>query len=390
VVVVNYNNKEFVSQTAKRYALVLQFSSRNCLVLLVGYITLTYMIDAAYSFRDGLTIDRTVYQTPDSIVSESLHLEEEVFRPEPLEPDQKPLFDTFYAGHRQLSARTTLRRSGKLAIQALAWGGTAENPATAHETQRFDEVFSDYDTLHLTMPGHGQQHPSSRWPADVRLQMHTSGSFLRAGRHLATFLRNSDQVFDADTIDVIGVSTGGRSSIGLASELGRQVSNLVIFDAPGSEKMSYGQFKECFTVVENQYGRRYSGVSEDVQYQDIMSALPSRASREYLQDFARRDVRAAYDFYISEVYGMAKGSLERDMLRAPLENVGRVVFISPTESALNKPGAVDDILRNAKLQHPTTQFEQYVFTGTHLMPRTSSAALAWLTKAAITPQNFRS
>ena len=348
-----------------------------------------YMIDAAYSLHEGLVIDRTVFRTPDSTANESLYLDGDLFDPNPLQPDQNPTFETFYVGRQRLSARTATRASGKLAIQTLAWGGTAENSVTAHETQRFDKIFDDYDTLHITMPGHGKQHPSSRWPASVRAQLHTSGSFLKAGGHLARFLQESEQVFNADTIDVVGVSTGGRSAIGLASELGRTVSSLVLFDAPGSTKMSYGQFREQFTAAESRHGKRYSAASSDTQYQDIMSGAPSRASTAYLKEFAQRDVRAAYDFYVSEVYGMAQGSLERDLLRASLENVGRVVFISPNESALNDPRLVNEALRNAKLQHPTTTFEQYTVNGTHVLPRSASTTLGWLVKAALEPGEFR-
>lgn len=347
------------------------------------------MIDTAYLLRDGLPIERSVFLTPDSVATENLYMDGELFDPDPLQTDQLPLFDTFHAGRRQLAARTTVRHSEKLAIHALAWGGCTENPVTAHETQRFDEILDDYDTLHLTMPGHGQYHKSSRWSATARLQMHTSGSFLRAGTHLAKFLRESDQVFNADRIDVMGVSTGGRSAIGLASELGRTVTNLVIFDAPGSSKMSYSQFKEQFTTVEGKHGRRYAAASPDEQYQDIMSKAQSRASIAYLKAFARRDIRAAYDFYISEIYGMAQGALEHDLTQASLENVERVVFISPSESALNDAKQVNEALRNAKLHHPATTFEQYTFAGTHVAPRAASTTLAWLFRAALMPAEFR-
>lgn len=347
------------------------------------------MKDTAYSFREGLIIDRAVIQTPDSIAREDLLLDNILFDPEPLQTDENPVFETFYSSRRQLTARTITRASDKLAVHVQAWGGTAENPVTAHEAQRFDEVFDEYDTLHLTMPGHGQQHPSSRWPIGVRMQLHTSGSFLRAGGHLATFLRESDQIFNADTIDIVGTSTGGRSAIGLAAELGRTVSNLVLFDAPGSEKLSYTEFKERFTAIEGHYGSKYQAASMDSQYQDIMSSAPRRATMTYLKAFARRDVRAAYDFYISEIYGMAKGALERDLLRAPLENVARIVFISPDESALNDPHLVNEALRNAKLHHPSTAFEHYTVNGTHVMPRGASTTLAWLSRAALRPADFR-
>ena len=216
-----------------------------------------------------------------------------------------------------------------------------------------------------------------------------TGSFIRAGQYLGDILRTTPDVEQARPIDILGTSTGGRSAIGLASSLGKYVRNLIIFDAPGSRKMSYKNFQHQFGVQEAQHGARYVSGSHDEQFQAIMRAAPSRASIDYMRRFARRDPIAAYDFYVSEIFGMSRGKLLNDLLQSDLSLVRRVVFLSPDRSELNNPEDVAGALKQAQAEHPHTVFEHYLLNGTHVMPRATSTMMSWLTKAAIAPEVFQ-
>ena len=153
--------------------------------------------------------------------------------------------------------------------------------------------------------------------------------------------------------------------------------------------MSYKTFQQQYSGRESRHGTQYVSGSQDEQYQAIMSTAPSRASIAYMREFAKRDPIAAYDFYVSEIFGMSRGKLLNDLLQSDLSLVRRVVFLSPEQSELNKPQNVTNVLRQAQANHTGTVFEQYVFNGTHVMPRATSTMMSWLTKAAIAPEVFK-
>ena len=346
-----------------------------------------------YSFEDPgyMPVKRHVLSHDGSwvVIEQALQIPAAAFSPEPL--SEKPETFTFEkqmdSRFGTLATQSIVRNSDKLAIHALAWGGTTENQVTAHETYRIAQALPDHTLTSLAMPGHGISNRSSRWPAAVRRQMLLSGSFSGAGEHLASLLNTHSALRTAQSVDVLGTSTGARSAISLASSLHKKVDNLVLFDPPGASKVSTKAFRYRFSVVEKAHGDAYTAASKDTQHVETMRQAPRRASLPYIKAFARRDPLAAYDFYQGEVAAMARQSLGRDL--SQIRNVGRVVILSPEQSALNDIEDMSDTLSRAQRRHPNVVFEHYMFPGTHTITRMASTVLAELFKTALSQDLHR-
>ena len=340
-----------------------------------------------YSFANQgyLPIQRHIL-APDgawTAIEQTLHIPAAAFNPAPLPETLAPftsakLTDSRYGS---LASHSIVRDTNKLVIHAQAWGGTIENQVTRHEAHRIAQALPDHTITSLTMPGHGTEKPSSRRPMAVRMQMLKTGSFTKAGQHLASLMHAHPFVKTAETIDVLGTSTGARSAISLAAHLGKKVGNLILFDPPGSSDLGVKTFKQRFRITEKQHGDQYRANSLDAQHVHVMDNAPSRTSLPYIKAFVRRDPLAAYDFYHGEVAAMARPHLGRDLRN--LRNVGRVVVLSPEHSALNDIHDMRDTVAMAQNRNPHTTFEHYIFPGTHTITRMASTVLAEFFKAAL-------
>lgn len=349
-----------------------------------------------YSFTEQghLPVQRIVLDpsgAQDYQKAEHLDIPATAFAPDPIDPSERLLIRFSQpSGFKDLSYYASSgNEDGKLVgLHTLAWGGTLDNGVSSNEAYRVASALPDHDHVFLSMPGHGQDAHSSRWPMNVRLQMLREGSFRGTGEYLSRFFYGSSDISpgrETKAVDVFGNSTGARSALHISEHLNVPIRNLVLYDPPGSRELGYRGLVRNFMGSESSHGRQYTEESLDVQHVGLMRQAPNRKSFSSIWQFARRDLLAAWDLYGGELRAMGKGTLEADFKRADLSNVGRVVLLSPAFSCLNNLDDISKVLISAQATHPNTTFEHYIFPGTHTAPRMASTFLAELYKLAIHP-----
>lgn len=348
-----------------------------------------------YSFTEQgyLPVQRIVLDpsgAPEYQKVEHLGIPSGAFAPSPIAPEQRGLVECDqFSGFRHLGSYMSAgsKEGSLVGLHTLAWGGTLDNKVSSNEAYRITQALPEHDHLFLSMPGHGQDAHSSRWPISVRAQMLREGSFQKAGKYLSRFFQHEDVSLGRETemVDVFGNSTGARSALHIPENLHVPVRNLVLYDPPGSRQLGYRGLVRNFMGSESSHGRQYTEESLDVQHVGLMRQAPNRKSFSSIWQFARRDLLAAWDLYGGELRAMGKGTLEADFKRADLSNVGRVVLLSPAFSCLNNLDDISKVLISAQATHPNTTFEHYIFPGTHTAPRMASTFLAELYRLAIHP-----
>lgn len=330
-----------------------------------------------YSF-ESLSLERTIVDAPYGW-HDSAYITADDLDPSGIEPIDDTFRQTEHVNSRTLGTEVIRRSAGRLAIAIPAWGGTFESPITSLETQRIAHCLPAHTLLSINMPGHGEEFRSAAWPRTVRAGLN-KGSFLEGGKYIADFLE--PHANHSRTVDILGYSAGARSAVGTAAHLSRPVDNLVLYDPPGSAKYPYKEFVERYRQTEGAHRRAYQAASTDTELQKLIM----NSERHTLPDaLAKLKHGTLYDYYKREPLALAAGTLRSDLLNANLENVQRVIFISPRYSALNNPDDVQKILADANEHHVTTTFEHITFDGSHTFPQLGSLALARLYQAALTP-----
>lgn len=328
-----------------------------------------------YSAEGGVLLTREVLGNNVTQL-DPIFIPKEKFDPPDLKPGHERQSMT-YSEDGALGVEILNGESDRLVISAPAWGGSFESPITRLENRSLASCLGDTGIVSYNMPGHGDTFASVPWPSYVRKGLH-EGSFLQAGRYVGNFL--AQETYTNDNIDVVGFSTGGRVALGIAGALHSPIGNIVLFDPPGSERMSYKQFAQQYRVKEGEHSVQYRQESTDTRLQRLI-AQSTRHTRQGILTNIRNG--SLIDYYVREPAALARGQLEADLKQANLHPVKRLVFISPEQSELNNVDTVRRILHRTAKKHPNTTVEHMRFSGTHAFTRLGSVALARLYEAAL-------
>lgn len=265
----------------------------------------------------------------------------------------------------------------KAVISAPAWGGSFESPITNLENQNLAARLGDTAVVSYNMPGHGTQFSSLPWRREARQGLRR-GSFLAAGGQIGDLLKSRTNPYDH--LDVVGFSTGGRAALGIAGKVGH-VTNMVVFDPPGSEKMSYKEFASRYKKIEGEHSLGYRTASRDEELQQLIDQSPRHKRKGIGQNISNGSL---IDYYYREPAALARGGLREDLRKTNFHRISRFVFISPEQSALNRPDTVKHILELTAQENRGTRFEHWRFAGTHAFSRIGASAVAQLYKVALT------
>lgn len=324
----------------------------------------------------GLDIERHMLPTAvhGTLRQEEFSIPACVFEPMPLhDPAQPQTIHDISSTRGDLGSIVVARNEATdLAINLLNVS-TSQDIARC-QLQRLAEVLPRHYLRAISLPGRGKSLP---WPPSAVMDMCFSGSFTRAGEHIAHVLSDDQRVRDTQNIDVLAEGIGARAAISMAGHLGRKVRTLVLFDPPGSQTLTAEQYRDSLQR-EASHRQAYLATAKDIQLQQLHAAA-NKTANPRVKGLRRR---------LAEPAALRRQRLAEDLQAANLSNVvGRVVLLSPRSSEFNTPETAYESLRAAQLEHPSVAFEQYVFKGTHSFPALSSNALSVLYGLAINPQS---
>lgn len=331
-----------------------------------------------YSLEGGVTINRTQIRELTTNLP-SLHIPEDDFNNR-LCVVPKDFSEHARNDYGQLGIRTYEPNNSHAVLHAPAWGGTFESPITNVENQKLSYLLPGAALISFNMPGHGEHYASSPWPKNARRDLRTNSSFMAAGKHIGNLLaRNADFY---DTLDVVGFSTGGRTVLGITTELKRDIGTVVVYDPPGSRHYSYREFARQYREKEGAHALSYREHSKDEEFQTLINNSTRHKKEGILANIRNGSL---LDYYFWEPRALAHGTLAADLRRTNFHSVNRFVFISPTGSELNDPVDVHKILQNTATKNKGTTFEHWTFNGTHAFSRVGSMAIARLFEVALQP-----
>lgn len=256
----------------------------------------------------------------------------------------------------------------------MSWGSNFEHPIGTAMLASMVETISDANIIAWNAFGHGTQNRSSRINPSALKHAAKSGSFSLIGKEYAERLKT---LLDNDMpVDLIGVSEGGRIVLAMVPFLGKKVRNVILLDPPGSINTTLAGFMKRFKG-EELHTQKYIKASLDKQSRKLLTHYNEHRIKAVLQDVIRSPGMLRDHYYLSPL-AMAKGGLGQDLYEASPYVSGKLAFILPSGSLLNKEESVRNGLRKASAHNPQLRTELWTFEGTHSLINAGPMAQASL------------